>query len=69
MKVIISLMCLFFGFAATAQVNTVTILDSLGDAAPDTQFSVFGTGGCANAIQANQFVGPRFTLTEPYNRL
>ena len=45
--------------------DTSTIVDSLGAATPSTQFSVFGTGGCANGIGSTQFVGPEFTLTQP----
>ncbi len=40
-----------------------TIVDTLGAATPATKFSVFGSGG--QAILADQFVGPEFTITEP----
>jgi hypothetical protein len=42
--------------------STVSLLDALGAAAPDTQFSVFGSAG--TAILSSQFVGPEFILTQ-----
>lgn len=42
--------------------ETVVVLDSLGAASPQTTFSVFGSGG--QSVFAEQFVGPRFTLSE-----
>src|SRR6185295_10694906 len=42
---------------------TISIVDSLGTATPATQFSVVGTGGLS--ILDFQFVGPKFTLTQP----
>jgi hypothetical protein len=42
---------------------SITVLDTLGAATPDTQFSVFGAGG--TSILPSQFVGPQFTLTQP----
>ena len=42
---------------------TVSILDSLGAATPATQFSVFGSSG--PSIDPHQFVGVKFTLTQP----
>lgn len=41
---------------------TVSIVDSLGVATPDTQFSVGGTSG---NIIGPHFRGPKFTLTQP----
>ena len=56
----------FLMFASVAAVwasGTISILDTLGVATPDTQF---GSGG-AGAIISNRFVrvGPKFTLTQP----
>lgn len=42
-----------------------TIVDTLGQATPATQFSVFGSGG--QGILADQTVGPQFILTEQTN--
>jgi hypothetical protein len=42
---------------------TISIIDSLGAATPDTQFSVFGSSGGASILDF-QFVGPKFTLTQ-----
>lgn len=42
---------------------TISVLNSLGPATPDTQFSIFGSGG--TSILHTQFVGPEFTLTQP----
>jgi hypothetical protein len=47
------------------EVHAAVIVDTLGAATPSTQFSVFGTGGCVNAIESIQFVGPEFTLAQP----
>ena len=43
--------------------DTVVVLDTLGAASPATTFSVFGSGG--TSVFAEQFIGPRFTLSEP----
>ena len=45
-----------------ASVVGVVVFNSLGTAAPDTQFSYWGSGGLS--ILKSQFVGPEFTLTE-----
>lgn len=42
---------------------TISIVDTLGVATPATQFSVFGSGG--PSVSGFQFVGPKFTLTQP----
>jgi hypothetical protein len=42
---------------------TVSIVDTLGAATPDTTFNIFGSGG--QAVLFNQFPGPKFTLTQP----
>jgi len=43
--------------------HTITLVDTLGAATPQTVFSIPGTSG--QAVALTQFVGPRFTLTEP----
>lgn len=50
-------------FVSPAGADTVTIIDSLGDATPHTHFQTSGAGG--QGITTDQFVGPEFTLTEP----
>jgi hypothetical protein len=44
-----------------SQAQTFTVVDTLSTA-PGKTFSIFGTGGLA--ITTEQFVGPRFTLTQ-----
>jgi hypothetical protein len=46
-----------------AQDGTFSIVNSLGEASPSTQFSVFGSGGFP--VSNTQFLGPGFTLTQP----
>jgi hypothetical protein len=65
MKRMLGLMFILVISAIPVGTDAITIVDSLGTAAPSTQFSVFGTGGCANSIGSTQFVGPEFTLTQP----
>lgn len=54
---------LVFASALPGTTATISILDSLGAATPTTQFSISGSAG--TSILPNQFVGPRFTLTQP----
>lgn len=54
---------LVFASVLPATTATVSIVDSLGQATPTTQFSIFGSAG--TSIHFNQFVGPKFTLTQP----
>lgn len=58
---------LLTAFAAPAagepiSANTITLLDTLGPAAPSTVFSVFGIGGLTIG---DGLVGPRFDITAP----
>ena len=43
--------------------STFTIVDTLGEVAPSTQFSVFGSGG-PTISDFSQRIGPKFTLTQ-----
>lgn len=52
-----------FAGANLATSATISVLDSLGVATPDTEFSVTGSNG--TSILPFQFVGPEFTLTQP----
>jgi len=53
---------LLFASVVPGNTATISIVDSLGVATPDTQFSTFAAG---TSILPSQFVGPKFTLTQP----
>lgn len=63
MKKILPLIFLLMGFAIPEPTQAATIVDSLGEATPNTKFSIFGSAGLG--ILSYQFVGPKFTLTQP----
>jgi hypothetical protein len=44
----------------TARAESISLVDTLGGATPNTMFSVFGSGGIS--VLENQFVGPQFVL-------
>ena len=54
---------LIFASVVPGNTATISILDSLSTATPSTEFSVFGSSG--TGISFAQFVGPKFTLTQP----
>lgn len=54
--------CMFPSVSAVSASTTISIVDTLGVATPDTQFSVFGTDG---SIVGPTFIGPKFTLEQP----
>lgn len=55
-------LCMFAGLRPLRAGTTISIVDTLGDATPATQFSVGGTSG---SIIGPVFLGPKFTLTQP----
>ncbi len=61
MKKVLALGALLL-LAFETPVHAIPIVDSLGIATPETQFSIFGSGGVS--ILPTQFVGPQFTLAE-----
>lgn len=63
MKKILPIIFLLLGLAIPQKAKAIPIVDSLGEATPETKFSVFGTAGLA--ITPDQFVGPQFVLTQP----
>jgi hypothetical protein len=63
MKKIIALMFMLAELTITKGAKANTIVNSLGQITPNTQFSVFGSGGLA--ISRYQLVGPEFVLTQP----
>ena len=54
---------LFFASILPTASATISIVDTLAPATPTTQFSIFASGGVS--LLVTQFVGPRFTLTQP----
>jgi hypothetical protein len=54
---------LIFGSVVSGNTATISILNSLTAATPSTQFSTSGSAG--TSILPTQFVGPKFTLTQP----
>ncbi|HEV2833995.1 MAG TPA: hypothetical protein VGW58_01695 [Pyrinomonadaceae bacterium] len=52
-----------FASVAPGTSATISIVNTLGPATPDTQFDGAGTAGVS--ILPFQFIGPKFTLTEP----
>lgn len=54
---------LIFASVVPGNTATVSILNSLTAATPSTEFSALGAGGVS--INSAQFVGPKFTLTQP----
>jgi hypothetical protein len=60
---ILTFLLLLSSGVTTAGAGELTILDTLGDAAPTTRFSIFGSWG--TAIYGRSYVGVRFTLTQP----
>ena len=55
-------LCMFSSVGPVWATTTISIVDTLGVAIPDTQFSVFGTDG---SIVGPTFIGPKFTLAQP----
>lgn len=63
MRKILAITFIALGLTIPQKAQAITIVDSLGEATPSKQFSVFGTAGLS--ISPNQFFGPNFVLTEP----
>jgi hypothetical protein len=53
---------IFSGASPVWANTTVSIIDTLEQATPATQFDVFGSGG--QAVSTHEFTGPEFTLTQ-----
>jgi hypothetical protein len=63
MKKIFAIMFMLVGLTIPQGSKASIIVDSLGQATPDTQFSIFGSAGLS--ILTDQLVGPEFVLTQP----
>ena len=63
MKKILTVIFMLVELTITEGAKASTIVDSLGQATPNTQFSIFGSSG--PGISSGQLVGPEFVLTQP----